>query len=172
MPRSRTTRALIASTAGLVGAGAVVCATLAFTHAAHRSPRVASLAPVAATEAPVGRGTTGLLAWQAPPTGAPLSLPPRVIEPVRVVVVTRVVSDSAPTRRATTTTRPARRVATTTQRTRTQTTTASTSRRQSTRTVSARDRDSQREDEDDDRDERRSDRPQSVDGDHERDDDE
>ncbi len=171
MPRSRTTRALIASTAGLVGAGAVVCATLAFTHAAHRSPQVASLAPVAATDAPVGRGATGLLAWQAPATPAPLSLPPRVIEPVRVVVVTRVVSDSAPTRRATTTTQagpagrhddaadaargrpPHRRV-------------AGSRRAPSPRaTASA-------SVEHDDRNERRTDRPQAGDDDHERDDDE
>jgi hypothetical protein len=161
---------MIASTAGLVGAGAVVCATLAFSHAAHRSPHVASLAPVSgAADAPAGRGATGLLAWQSPATPGPLTLAPRVVEPVRVVVVTRVVRGSSPTRETTGTAKPARRVAATTQKTRPKTTTASTSRRQATRTVS---RAKRSDDEHETSNERRTERSQSGSEDHERDDDE
>src|SRR4051812_1918971 len=104
----------MATSAGVVGAGAVVCAAFAFTHAAHRSPQIASLAPVSATtDVPVGRGPTGLLAWQPPSLPAPASLPPRVVEPVRIVVVTRhVPRRSAPTPPPSDRTTPARHVAT------------------------------------------------------------
>ena len=171
LPHSRTARALIASTAGLVGAGSVVCAALAFTHAAHRSPHVASLAPVsAAADAPPGRGgAAGLLSWQPPAMPGPLSLPPRVVTPVRVVVVTRVIHGSTPTRRTTSSAKPARRVAATTPTTATRTTSAST-RRPATRTVS----DDEHGSQDDDRDgeTQHDDRQRDGSDEHERDDDE
>jgi len=171
LPHSRTARALIASTAGLVGAGSVVCAALAFTHAAHRSPRVASLAPVSgAADMPPGRGgATGLLAWQPPAMPGPLSLPPRVVTPVRVVVVTRVVYGSKPTLHTASTSKPARRVATTPQPTGTKARSVS-SDRQATRTVSSREhasRDGERDDE-----ARHGDGRRDGSDEHERDDDE
>ncbi len=93
MPRSRTVRALAAGTAGIVGAGSVVCMTLAFTRTAHHATHVASLSAVPAVSgAPrATEPTAGLLAWHAPGTPPPLVLSPLVIGSVRVVATTRFV---------------------------------------------------------------------------------
>jgi hypothetical protein len=113
--RSRTLRALIAIGAGIFGAGSVVCASMALTHPSHASPTLASLAPVSGVAAtPDARSSaTGLLAWHAPTMPAPVALQPRVVRPVRVVVVTRRVARKAtPAKARTSGTRPVRRIST------------------------------------------------------------
>ncbi len=98
MPRSRTVRALAAVSAGIVGAGSVVCATLAYTHPSHTQAAVSSLTavPNAGSAPRASEPPTGLLAWHAPTTPRPLVLSPRVVHPVRVVRVVRYVKAAAP----------------------------------------------------------------------------
>jgi hypothetical protein len=147
--RSRTLRALIAIGAGIFGAGSVVCASMALTHPSHASAPLASLAPVSGVAAmPDARSSaTGLLAWHAPTVPAPAALQPRVVRPVRVVVVTRrVVRKATPVKPRTNSTRPVRHVSTPSA-TRphvgsrdSRTPTESESRRTSTRTDATRER--------------------------------
>ncbi len=97
MHRSRITRALIAIGAGIVGAAAVVYATVAFTHAGHHAVHVASLTPLPPVEgAPrAAEAPAGLLPWQAPSSPPPLRLAPVVVGSTRVVETTRYVKAAA-----------------------------------------------------------------------------
>jgi hypothetical protein len=153
LPRSRTVRALTAIGAGVTGAGSVVCATLAFTHAAHHSTHVASLTTLPAVGgAPrAAEPTSGLLAWHAPAAPPGLVLSPVVVGSVRVVDRTRYVK--ARPKAVTPRTTPARYVAAPRRqarpRRRTTTPTTTRPRRRTTEDRTERARDEQRRNSDD-----------------------
>jgi hypothetical protein len=148
LSRSRTVRALTAIGAGVIGAGSVVCAALAFTHAAHHSTHVASLTALPAVGgAPrAAEPTSGLLAWRAPATPPRFDLSPVVVGSVRVVDRTRYVK--ARPRAVTPRTTPARHVAAPRRqarpRQRTTTPTTTQPRRQTTQDRTTRGGDEQR----------------------------